>query len=384
MERNSVCRVHITGASGLLGFHARAALFAENCAAKFKNEELKYTLIDAPRLAEETLDWWSESLKTADLVLHLAGINRAEPDVVETGNREIADLLVRALTASKSKAHVVYANSTHAGLDNPYGRGKQAAHELLENWANLNCTSYTNFILPHIFGEKARPHYNNVTSTLCHQVVANEKPTIHDGAAVELLHAGNVIDAMLLAYESAQVGLIRMPGRSMPVNDLYEQLLEFRKGYESNTYPDLSDDFIARLFNTYRTVAYPSAFPKDLDLHADHRGMLFEAVKGGGGGQSFMSWTEPGIERGNHFHRTKIERFLVVSGKAEIRIRPLFEKHIDTYMVSGESPAYVDMPTLHTHSIVNVGDQPLLTLFWSHEVFDPDSPDTYAHPVIEH
>ena len=160
MERNSVCRVHITGASGLLGFHARAALFAENCAAKFKNEELKYTLIDAPRLAEETLDWWSESLKTADLVLHLAGINRAEPDVVETGNREIADLLVRALTASKSKAHVVYANSTHAGLDNPYGRGKQAAHELLENWANLNCTSYTNFILPHIFGEKARPYYN--------------------------------------------------------------------------------------------------------------------------------------------------------------------------------------------------------------------------------
>ena len=365
-------------------FHARAALFAENCAAVFNGEVSNYTLIDSPRLTDETLGWWTESLKNADLVLHLAGINRAEPDVVESGNCDIAKLLVRALTASNSKAHVVYANSTHAGADSPYGRGKQAAHKMLEAWANLSSASYTNFILPHIFGEKARPYYNNVTSTLCHQVVAGEKPTIHDGAAVELLHAGSVIDAMLLAYDSAQVGSIRIPGRSMSVSELYKQLLHFRIGNESNTYPDLSDDFIAKLFNTYRTVEYPSAFPKNIDLHIDQRGMLFEAVKGGGGGQTFMSWTEPGIERGNHFHRTKIERFLVVSGKAEIRIRPLFEERIDTYRVSGDKPGYVDIPTLHTHSIVNIGDEPLLTLFWAHEIFEPESPDTYAHPVIEH
>ena len=383
VDSNSVCRVLVTGASGLLGFHARAALFADNCAADFRNETPKFKLIDSPRLSEETLDWWSESLKNADLVLHLAGINRAEPEVVERGNREIANLLVTGLTVSNSKAHVVYANSTHASTDSPYGRGKQAAHELVETWAGANSTSYTNFILPHIFGEKARPHYNNVTSTLCHQVVADEIPVIHDGAAVELLHAGSVIDAMLLAYESAQVGLVRMAGRSISVSTLYELLLEFRAGYHSNTYPDLSDDFIARLFNTYRAVEYPSAFPKRLDLHTDQRGMLFEAVKGGGGGQTFLSWTEPGIERGNHFHRTKVERFLVVSGTAEIRIRPLFEERVDTYTVSGESPSCVDMPTLHTHSIVNIGDEPLLTLFWAHEVFDPESPDTYAHPVIE-
>lgn len=384
VERNTVCQVLVTGASGLLGFHARAALFAENCAAEFKGETLKFRLIDSPRLSEETLAWWSESLETADLVLHLAGINRAEPDVVERGNREIAELLVRALTASKSKAHVVYANSTHAGSDSPYGRGKQAAHELLQAWASSNSTSYTNFILPHIFGEKARPHYNNVTSTLCYQVVAGEKPVIHDGAAVELLHAGAVIDEMVAAYESAQVGSKRMAGRSISVSDLHELLLGFRAGYESNTYPDLSDDFIVRLFNSYRAVEYeyPSAFPKRLELHTDQRGMLFEAVKGGGGGQTFLSWTETGIERGNHFHRTKVERFLVVSGKAEIRIRPLFEERVDTFTVSGEFPEYVDMPTLHTHSIVNIGDEPLLTLFWAHEVFDPESPDTYAHQVI--
>jgi len=384
VESNSICQVLVTGASGLLGFHARAALFAEICASEFKGEAPKFKMVELPRLSEETLDNWSESLKTADLVLHLAGINRAAPDVVESGNREIAGLLVRALNESKSKAHVVYANSTHAGTDSPYGRGKQAAHELLQAWASANSTSYTNFILPHIFGEKARPHYNNVTSTLCHQVVAGEKPLIHDGAAVELLHAGAVIDAMLLVYESAEVGSVRLPGQSISVSSLYEMLLEFRAGYESNTYPDLSDGFIARLYNTYRAVEYPSAFPKQLDLHTDQRGMLFEAVKGGGGGQTFLSWTKPGVERGNHFHRTKVERFLVVSGKAEIRIRPLFEERVDTYTVSGELPAYVDMPTLHTHSIVNIGDEPLLTLFWAHEVFDPEAPDTYAHLVIEH
>ena len=383
VERNSVCRVLVTGAGGLLGFHARAALFAENCAAKFKGQTAKYKLIDSPRLSEETLDWWTEYLETADLVLHLAGINRAPPDVVENGNREIAELLVSALTTSRSKAHVIYANSTHAGTDSPYGRGKQTANELLEAWAGTKSTPYTNFVLPHIFGEKARPRYNNVTSTLCHQVVAGETPEIHDGAAVELLHAGAVIDAMLSAYESTQVGLVSMAGRPISVSNLYEILLGFRAGYEANTYPDLSDDFIARLFNTYRAVEYPSAFPKHLDLHTDQRGMLFEAVKGGGGGQTFLSWTEPGIERGNHFHRSKVERFLVVSGKAEIRIRPLFEDRVDTYTVSGEMPAYVDMPTLHTHSIVNIGDEPLLTLFWAHEVFDPEFPDTYAHLVIE-
>ena len=382
-ERNSVCRVLITGASGLLGFHARAALFAENCAANFKGTKPKYKLIDSPRLSEETLARWTESLETADLVLHLAGINRAEPEVVENGNREIADLLVRALTASKSKAHVIYANSTHAGTDSPYGRGKQAAHQLLQSWSDSHSTLYSNVILPHIFGERARPHYNNVTSTLCHQVVAGEKPVIHEGAAVELLHAGAVIDAMLLAYESAQIGTLSLAGRPISVSSLYELLLGFKAGYESNTYPDLSDDFIARLYNTYRTVEYPTAFPKQLELHTDPRGTLFEAVKGGGGGQTFLSWTHPGIERGNHFHRTKVERFLVVAGKAEIRIRPLFEDRVDTYTVSGETPAYVDMPTFHTHSIVNIGEEPLLTLFWAHEVFDPESPDTYAHLVIE-
>jgi len=370
---NSTYRVIVTGANGLLGYHARAAILAENCAADFKREVRQYEFVDSPRLTAESLGEWSGLVESADLVLHLAGINRAEPDEVENGNRNIAELLVSALTMSASKAHVVYANSTHAGTDSAYGRGKQAADKVLQAWAEANS----------VFGENARSHYNNVTATLCQQVARGEEPTIHDGAKVELLHAGEAIDAMFAAFHKVQIGSLRLDGKSIFVSELYNILLAFRAGYQCNMYPDLSDPFLACLFNSYRTVEYPESFPKELVLHSDQRGTLFEAVKGGGGGQTFLSWTEPGVERGNHFHRRKIERFLVVSGSAEIRLRPLFEDRVDTFAVSGDNPVYVDMPTLHTHSIVNTGSEPLLTLFWAHEIFDPDDPDTFAHLVIQ-
>jgi len=224
---------------------------------------------------------------------------------------------------------------------------------------------------------------SHIWRELCHQVVLGEDPVINDGAKVELLHAGAAIDFMLGAFESCQTGSSRLTGKCISVDDLYNMLVSFRTSYQTNTYPDLSDPFIACLFNTYRSVEYPTAFPKELVLHSDQRGCLFEAVKGGGGGQTFLSWTEPGVERGNHFHRNKVERFLVISGSAEIRIRPLFEDRVDTFTVSGDKPAYVDMPTLHTHSIVNTGSEPLLTLFWTHELFDPENPDTFALPVIQ-
>ncbi len=110
--------------------------------------------------------------------------------------------------------------------------------------------------------------------------------------------------------------------------------------------------------------------------------MLFEAVKGGGGGQTFLSWTEPGVTRGDHFHLSKVERFLVLEGEAVIRIRRVLGKEVWEYRVDGRVPAAVDMPTLHTHSIENVGARPLLTLFWTHDIFEPSAPDTYADPVL--
>ena len=123
-------------------------------------------------------------------------------------------------------------------------------------------------------------------------------------------------------------------------------------------------------------------YPVKLNLRTDARGGLFEAVKTHQGGQTFLSTTHPGITRGRHYHHHKVERFLVVSGQAEIRIRRLFEADVKVFKVSGVEPCFIDMPTFHTHEITNVGDTDLLTLFWSHEIFDPSHPDTYSEPVI--
>ncbi|MGB0798633.1 MAG: capsule biosynthesis protein CapF, partial [Planktomarina sp.] len=131
-----------------------------------------------------------------------------------------------------------------------------------------------------------------------------------------------------------------------------------------------------------RAASYPDTWPRPLTLNTDARGTLFEAVKGGGGGQTFLSTTQPGVTRGDHFHLGKVERFLVVQGEAIIRIRKVLTQDVWEYPVSGTTPAPVDMPTLHTHSIENVGDTPLLTLFWTHDQFDPSNPDTFADKVL--
>lgn len=378
---DSTTRVLVTGGNGLLGYHARCAILADNCASDFANLPRKYKFVDAPRLDESSIDQLVGLLKSADVILHFAGINRDTPSMLEHGNKQIASYLVRALSEAESNAHVIYANSTHAAMDTHYGRGKQAVHELLLEWSVSSSGKYTNVVLPHIFGEAARPFYNNVTATLCTQVVANEAPEIHDGANVELVHAGKVVDYMLEIYDKELQGSHRLEGKFLLVADLFEKIKSYKSAYEENWYPDLTDPFSAALFNTYRYYEFPEAFPRALSLHKDARGVLYEAVKGGGGGQTFLSWTKPGVERGNHFHRSKVERFLVVSGQAQIKIRPVLCDRVEIFTVSGDIPVYIDMPTLHTHSIINTGTTPLLTLFWTNEIFNPSKPDTYAHPV---
>jgi UDP-2-acetamido-2,6-beta-L-arabino-hexul-4-ose reductase len=198
---------------------------------------------------------------------------------------------------------------------------------------------------------------------------------------VQLLHAGTAAQTAIDAVTTGTVGRIEPAPRPMSVPDLYETLRHFHDGYLRNIFPDLSEPFDRDLFNTYRAATYPNRWPRPLRLNSDPRGCLFEAVKGGGGGQTFLSTTKPGITRGDHFHLAKVERFLVVQGEAVIRIRKVLSDEVWEYRVSGDTPAPVDMPTLHTHSIENIGDTDLLTLFWTHDLFDPAKPDTFADKV---
>ena len=373
-----MAKVVVTGAAGLIGWHASARIHAANCAARFKAQPEPFQLARVDHATFADADKLARAVAGADVVLHFAGVNRGVQTDVEAANPHIADMLVKAIHRSDSQPHLVFANSTHAKNDTPYGRSKRLAAERLAD-AGLGLT---NLILPHIFGECARPYYNNVTATLIDNIVKNDVPTINPDGEVQLLHAGEAAQIAIDAGTVRQVGELTPAGRHLGVTALYELLKDFHEGYSANVFPDLRESFHVNLFNSYRAALDPHGFPRLLQSNIDKRGTLFEAVKSRGGGQSFVSWTEPGVTRGDHFHLGKIERFLVLEGEAIIRIRRVLGGPVWEYRVNGSHPAPVDMPTLHTHSIENIGDGPLLTLFWTNEIFDPSAPDTFADPVL--
>ncbi len=373
--------VLVTGAGGLLGFHVRALLHAKNGERKFKGEVPAFEVRVASTDDFSDSDQLASLVKGTDIVLHLAGVNRAKPEVVDQANREISEKLVSALQASTSGAHVVFANSTHAGSDTPYGRGKGAASKILAEWAGASDGVFTDVVLPHLFGEGGLPNYNTVTATLCNHVLNSTKPKIHEGAVVELLHAGDAAEIMLDAALSNQTGAIRAAGIAVTVQNLYERICGLKEIMDRDLFPNLADKLTLQLYNVLRYEAFPQGTPREFVVNVDNRGELFEVARGGGGGQTFLSWTKPGIERGNHFHRRKVERFVVLSGKADIHLRKVFSDEVISYSVSGDEPVAIDMPTLYLHSIVNTGTEPLLTLFWAHEIFDSNDSDTYMDIV---
>ena len=373
-----VTRVVITGAGGLIGWHAHVRLHAANCAAGFKGMALPYDIVALDHAGFDDNATLRNAVSGAQVILHFAGVNRGSDDVVEAANPAIATRLAEAIAAVAGKPHVVYANSVHSNRDTPYGRSKRRAAEILSATAG----GLTDLVLPHIFGEGARPFYNNVTATLIARIVAGEVPEVDPQGRVALLHAGAAAQLAIDLGCAGHRGQVAPEGRAIAVTALYEKLLGYHDGYVLNLFPDLSDPFDRDLFNSYRAATYPAGWPRDLTLNTDARGTLFEAVKGGGGGQCFLSTTHPGVTRGNHFHLGKVERFLVLQGEAIIRIRRVLGDQVWEYKVSGDMPAPVDMPTLHTHSIENVGSCPLLTLFWTHDLFDPANPDTFADRVL--
>jgi UDP-2-acetamido-2,6-beta-L-arabino-hexul-4-ose reductase len=371
-------RIVVTGVKGLIGWHAAARLHAANCAARFQKQPQQFdvVLVDHEAFGNQTV--LQKAVADADAVLHFAGINRAPDDEVERGNPAIASQLIEACKVAGSAPHIVFANSTHSSANTPYGRSKRIAGEMLGGFAQ----SYTDIVLPHIFGECARPNYNNVTATLIDKVISGTKPELNPDGRVSLLHAGEAAQTAINAIVDASTGTMRPQGTGLSVVELHDQILSLHRSYEQGIFPKLDTPFAIALFNSYRAALYPRHFPWVLKLNTDPRGTLFEAVKQRSGGQTFLSWTEPGVTRGDHFHLGKVERFLVLEGEATIRIRKVLGAETWSYKVSGAVPSAVDIPTIHTHSIENTGDRPLLTLFWTNDLFDPANPDTFADPVL--
>jgi UDP-2-acetamido-2,6-beta-L-arabino-hexul-4-ose reductase len=309
-------------------------------------------------------------------VLHLAGINRGEPAELSAGNLDLAEALAAGLrqcgTPPKS---VVYANSVQAGNGTPYGDGKSAAASFLQETTRWSGSAFEDVRLPNLIGEQGRPHYNSVVATFCRVLADGGTPRVETDRDLDLLHVTDAA-SVLLNHGSGT------PPVRRTVRQVADQLSDFATLYRTGDIPELTDRFAVRLFNTYRSHCFPANMPLTLIRHTDARGELVEAVKAhGGGGQTFVSSTKPGVTRGEHFHLSKVERFVVLRGEAEIRLRRLLDDEILSFRVAGAEPAVVDMPTMWAHDITNVGSGELLTLFWSNEVFDPARPDTYPEAV---
>lgn len=365
-------RIAITGGFGFLGWHVACRLRARHG-------------VDAVRIGRETMADPSRldaALRDVEAVIHLAGVNRAaKPEEVFAGNVAAAGALAGALARVGRPLPVAYANSIQALTDSVYGRAKARAAEIIGGAAT---GPLCDVVLPNLFGEHGRPQYNSFVATFAHAVGQNEKPMVTADRQMPLLHAQDAAEALIAAVRSGRrSGTIQPAGEPHGVCEVLEQLRRMHETYRRGELPRLDSQFEIDLFNTYRSYRFPAMFPVAPEVHADQRGDLVETVRlHGGRGQSFFSTTRPGHERGNHFHLRKFERFFIVKGTAEIRLRRLLHDEVVTFRISGDRPGFVDMPTLWTHSLRNVGSDELITVFWSDQLLDMDLPDQYPEPVV--
>lgn len=366
-------RIAITGGHGFLGWHTAVRL-----RALYGVEPI---LVGHGEFTEERQI--VERIRDADSIIHLAGVNRAEhAEQVESGNIEIARVLGAAIVTAGRPRHIVYANSIQSDIDNPYGRGKAGAADILRSAVAASGGTFADVVLPNIFGEHGRPNYNSFIATFCHEVVAGRTPEVIEDAQIQLLHAQLAADHLIDAAMQIRAQKRRPCGQTHSVRDVLNAIREFHGTYSAGQIPELNDQFSVDLFNTYRSFTFPQLFPFASVVNSDERGELYETVRvHGGTGQTFVSSTVPGAVRGEHYHLRKVERFYVLKGTAEISLRCVLTDRIVRFHIKDTDHSFVDMPTMWVHNIRNVGDDELLTMFWSDQLFNSKAPDTYREQV---
>ena len=243
------------------------------------------------------------------------------------------------------------------------------------------------FRLKNVFGKWCRPNYNSVTATFCHNIAHDLPISISDPAReLDLVYIDDVIAAFIGCLDApGKHGCARRevePSYRTTLGELAEKIRSFRASRQTLVLPSFEDAFTRRLYATYLSYLEGEAFAYKLEQKADPRGCLAEFMKSAQFGQLFISRTKPGITRGNHYHHTKTEKFLVVEGDAVVRFRPILGGEVIEHSVSGREFKVVDIPPGYAHSIENIGAGELVTLFWASEIFDPTRPDTFGLPVV--
>ncbi|MDD5676896.1 MAG: NAD-dependent epimerase/dehydratase family protein [Kiritimatiellae bacterium] len=369
--------VLVTGAKGFIG---------QNLAGTLLERRSDYTLL--PIDIDSTANDLANALATSDFIFHLAGINRPENErEFQIGNADFTTHICRQLLKLKRAVPLVMSSSVQVVLDNPYGVSKRKAEDAVLAYAERSGARVVIYRLKNVFGKWCRPNYNSVVATFCHNIAHDRPVTISDpNREIELIYIDDVVQDFLRQLESGMPSGVAYreiePVYKVNLGGLAELIRSFREMRRSLYLPDFSGEFARKLYGTFLTYLDTADFGYDLEQKRDPRGCLVEFVKSHPFGQIFISRTHPGITRGNHYHHTKAEKFLVVEGEAIIRFRPVQDGAVIEYRVNGRDLRVVDIPPGYTHSIENVGGSELVTLFWSPEVFNPSRLDTIGMPVI--
>lgn len=375
----SLVKVLVTGSAGFIG---------RNLVERLKGgdypqvtEILEYTL-------ETPEDMLEQYCRECDFVFHLAGVNRPTDETeFTTGNVDLTTRLLDALERG-SKARVLMTSSTQAALDNPYGRSKRAAEDALFEYSIGTGAPVFAYRLPGVFGKWSQPNYNSVVATFCHNIARDLPVTVNDPSApITLVYIDDVVREFL-AVMGGQAGEMDDEGcysitvtHETTVGAIAETLREFKRSRSTLTVPDMADPLTRKLYSTYLSYLPTDAFSYPLEARSDARGSFTEIIRTADRGQFSVNITKPGIIKGQHWHHTKNEKFVVMSGTGVIRFRKVGETAVIEYPVSGECIEVVDIPPGYTHNIENVGDDDLITFMWGNECFNPDEPDTYPLDV---
>jgi UDP-2-acetamido-2,6-beta-L-arabino-hexul-4-ose reductase len=364
--------VLVTGAAGFIGRNLCVAL--EQC------DNMKVLRYDIDNTLEELVRYVNHS----DFIYHLAGVNRPQNTAeFDTGNRGFTEKLLDVLEHLNKRVPLVFTSSTQAVLDNPYGVSKKASEDAIRDWSQRTGSVAYVYRMPNLFGKWSRPNYNSVVATFCYSI-ARGLPIMIDNPATELnlAYIDDVVEELLCVMDGeghiAEDGFYGIPRTfKVTLQRLADTLYSFAESRKTLVIPNLEDDFEKCLYATYTSYIPKDDFSYCLEMKHDDRGWLAEFIKSSQFGQIFISRTKPGITRGNHWHHTKIEKFLVIEGDALIKFRKIGSDKIINYEVSGDELQVVDIPVGYTHSITNIGNSDVITLFWADEIFNPDKPDTY-------
>ena len=364
-------KILVTGAKGFIG---------KNLIVELKNR--KYDdIFEFDKETESSL--LDKYCKDADFVFHLAGVNRPkEQSEFMEGNFGFTSDLLNTLKKYNNVCPVMISSSVQAELDNPYGESKKLGEALLVNYNKETGAKVLIYRFPNVFGKWCRPNYNSAVATFCHNVARDLPIQVNDSSVVmNLVYIDDVVNELINALEANENkvdSFCEVPVvHSVTLGEIVDLIYSFKKSRENISVLNMGDAFTKKLYSTYLSYLPEEQFSYDLKMNVDQRGSFTEFFRTPDRGQVSVNISKPGITKGNHWHHTKNEKFLVVSGKGVIRFRKLNTDEILEYFVSGDKMEVVDIPTGYTHNIENLGDSDMVTVMWVNEPFNPENPDTY-------